>query len=102
MQLKAGTRWKSSVCETQVMVVKAPAEDVDLTCGGAPMVPLDADPVAGVTLDPNRAGGTLLGKRYADDAVGLEVLCTKAGEGSLYVGSTALPFKQAKALPSSD
>ncbi len=26
---------------------------------------------------------TLLGKRYADEAVGIEVLCTKAGTGTL-------------------
>jgi hypothetical protein len=46
--------------------------------------------------------GTLLGKRYADEAIGLEVLCTKAGQGSLSVGDTALAVKEAKPLPSSD
>ena len=102
MQLKAGTRLKSSVCETQVMVVKAPPGDVDLTCGGAPMIALDADPAPGVTLDPARAEGTLLGKRYADDDAGIELLCTKPGSGSLWLASAPLAFKQAKALPSSD
>jgi hypothetical protein len=102
MQLKAGTRLKSSVCETQVMVVKAPSGDVDLTCGGTAMVALDAEPAAGATLDPSRAEGTLLGKRYADDEAGIELLCTKPGTGSLWLGDTPLAFKQAKALPSSD
>jgi hypothetical protein len=48
------------------------------------------------------AGGTLLGKRYADDRTGIEVLCTKAGEGSLAIDGEALGTKQAKPLPSSD
>src|SRR5258708_27625081 len=78
MQLKAGTRLKSSVCETQVMVVKAPSGDADLTCGGAPMVGLDADPAPGLTLDPRPPEGTLLGKRYADEDARLALPCTQA------------------------
>jgi len=46
--------------------------------------------------------GTLLGKRYADGDTGLELLCTKAGEGSLSLGGTPLALKEAKPLPSSD
>ena len=82
MQLKPGTRLKSAVCETQVIVVKAPGAELELTCGGAPMVPLE-DAEAGGTLDPAYAGKTLLGKRYAEESAGIELLCTKAGEGSL-------------------
>jgi hypothetical protein len=33
---------------------------------------------------------------------GLEVLCTKAGDGGLSVGDQVLPVKDAKPLPSSD
>ena len=56
---------------------------------------------------PNRAvlaetSGTLLGKRYAHEASGLEVLCTKAGEGGLTVGGEPVPVKAAKPLPASD
>ena len=40
-------------------------------------------------------GGTQLGKRYADEELGLEVLCTKAGEGSISVGETILEVKGA-------
>jgi hypothetical protein len=101
MELKPGTRLRSQVCATEVIVVKAPAGDVDLACGGAPMVPIDAAPGTGSVADGHR-GGTLLGKRYADEAAGLEVLCTKGGEGALSVGSTPLPVKEAKPLPSSD
>jgi hypothetical protein len=101
MELKPGTRLRSQVCSTEVIVVKAPAGDVDLACGGAPMVPLDA--AAGVgSVDGAHRAGTLLGKRYADESGGLEVLCTKAGEGSLSLGGAPLPVKEAKPLPSSD
>ncbi len=48
------------------------------------------------------ASGTLLGKRYGDRGPGLELLCTKAGEGSLSLGDEPLPLKDAKPLPSSD
>lgn len=53
-------------------------------------------------LDPGFAGGTQLGKRYVSDEAGLELLCTKPGEGSLSIGSDVLPTKDAKPLPSSD
>ena len=43
-----------------------------------------------------------LGKRFECTVCGTEVLCTKAGEGALSLGSTPLPVKDAKPLPSSD
>jgi len=46
--------------------------------------------------------GTQLGKRYSDDDLGIELLCTKAGEGSLSVGEAVLADKGAKPLPASD
>jgi len=101
MELKPGTRLRSQVCAAEVIVVKAPAGAVDVCCGGAPMVPLDAAAESHPIDDAHR-GGTLLGKRYADEAAGIELLCTKAGEGSLSLGATALPVKDAKPLPSSD
>jgi len=45
---------------------------------------------------------TRLGKRYEDADTGLEVLCTKAGKGSLSLNGRALPVKAPKPLPSSD
>jgi len=101
MELKPGTRLRSQVCSAEVIVVKAPAGAVDLCCGGAPMVAVDAAPEAR-PIDAAHQGGTLLGKRYADEAAGLEILCTKGGEGSLSLGATPLPLKEAKPLPSSD
>jgi len=35
LQLKAGARFQSVVCSTEIVVVKAPADPVDLCCGGA-------------------------------------------------------------------
>ena len=42
-----------------------------------------------------------MGKRYGDDA-GTEVLVTRAGAGSLSIGSIPLTTKEAKPLPASD
>jgi hypothetical protein len=101
MQVKAGTRLRSAVDACEVVVVRAPSEPVDLRCGGQPFRGIDeegapADLVAGFD------GGTQLGKRYADEELGLEVLCTKAGQGSISVGDAILEVKGAKPLPASD
>lgn len=101
MELSAGSRWRSAVDATEVVVVRPPTSDVDLECGGAPMVAIGADPPGGAVAAEHR-NGTQLGKRYVDGEVGLEVLCTKAGEGSLAVSGRALALKEAKPLPSSD
>jgi hypothetical protein len=100
VQLKPGTRLESVTCGTQVVVVKAPADDVDLRCGGEPMQEIGA----GGERRPMTGAGdaTLVGKRYADEELGIELLCTRAGEGSLSVGDRPLPVKGAKPLPSSD
>lgn len=102
MELRPGLRLESATCDTQVVVVKAPkdATDVDVRCGGQPMRELgtggDRQAVTG------EGEGTLLGKRYADEEVGLELLCTQAGTGSLTLGDQPLLVKGAKPLPSSD
>ena len=100
-QLKAGTRLRSSVCATEVMVVMAPAGDVELNCGGAEMIGIADDPPGGSVAE-DASGGTQMGKRYTNEAGDLEVLCTKPGEGSLSSGGTPLAIKGAKPLPSSD
>ena len=43
-----------------------------------------------------------LGRRYVDEETGIQVLCTKAGEGSLYVDDREMEVQQPRALPSSD
>lgn len=103
MELQAGARLRSATCSTEVIVVRASGSDVDLRCGGEPMVGFDALPAAGVTAPAGGSGaGSLLGKRYADADGAIEILCTKAGAGSLSVGPTPLVLKEAKPLPSSD
>ena len=37
VQIKAGTKLFSAVCDTQIMVLRVPADDLDVTCGGLPM-----------------------------------------------------------------
>ncbi len=101
-EIKPGTRMRSAVCATEVMVVAAPKDEgVELACGGAPMLAIDAEPGGGEP-SPDFKEGTQLGKRYVNEAGSLEVLCTKPGEGSLSVGGTALAIKGAKPLPASD
>ena len=101
LQLKAGTRLRSVTDTTEVVVVKTPGEPVDLRCGGRPLVAMDAE-VTSQGIEPGFDGGTQLGKRYADEALGLEILCTKGGGGALSVGEAVLEVKGAKPLPASD
>lgn len=99
--IKNGTRLKSQVCETQIIVVRSSEALDDLRAGGAPMIPVTDEVDASLTLDESLSSGAQMGKRYVDDA-GAEVLVTKAGAGSLSVGSTPLTIKEAKPLPASD
>ena len=101
-ELKAGSRLRSAVCDTEVAVVRAPKREVVLSCGGHPMLPAGESPPAGASLDPSHASGTALGKRFEDADSGLEVLCTKSGAGSLAVDGVTVEQKDAKPLPSSD
>lgn len=101
MELSAGSRWRSAVDTTEVIVVRPATGDVVLECGGHPMVPVGAEPPGGEIADGCN-GGTLLGKRYVDDEAGIEVLCTTAGDGSLGLSGRPLELKSAKPLPSSD
>jgi hypothetical protein len=99
--IKAGTRLRSQVCETQVIIVKSAESLADLRAGGAPMVGIDAEIAPHATLDPDFAGGSVLGKRYIGDG-GAEVLVTKAGRGTLSLGDAPLQLKEANPLPASD
>lgn len=96
--MKAGTRLKSAVCDTEVMVIRG--ADVVVECGGAPMA--EARPASREAINPAFATGTLIGKRYVDSAGTVELLCVKPGQGSLSIGGVALQVKEAKPLPASD
>jgi hypothetical protein len=99
MQLRPGLRLNSAVSPAQLIVVRAPEGDVDVRCGGLPMVPADTPPT-----DETRADGEALvmGKRYSDSSGELELLCTKPGAGGLSLGDEPLAIKAAKPLPASD
>jgi len=102
MILKVGNRYRSQVCSTEVVVVR-PGNGADvLTCGGHPMVEIIEAGPTGLSPIEGLDGGTLIGKRYTDASGSLEVLVTKAGAGSLGLGSEPLTVKEAKPLPASD
>jgi hypothetical protein len=103
VQLTPGGRFRSAVCDTEVVVVRPPAAaGAFLSCGGVPMVPRGEQPDGPASIRDGHDGGTKLGKRYglADDPV--EVLVTKAGQGALSLSGRLLEAKDPKPLPSSD
>jgi hypothetical protein len=103
VKLTPGTRLRSVTDTTEVVVVRASAEEeLDLWCGGAAMAPQGTDVPSGAQPSAGFDEGTKVGKRYEDSEAGLEVLCTKAGPGSLSIGARTLTQKDAKPLPSSD
>lgn len=101
MHLKPGQRLASTVCDAEFVVVKAPDADVEVGCGGAPLVEAGTDAERGAP-DESIGDAALLGKRYADEELGLELLCSKAGSGAVTLNGAPLPLKGAKPLPSSD
>jgi hypothetical protein len=102
MKLNVGQTLYSTVDSTAVIVVRAPDADVTITCGGEQMTAeKPADSADSAAAAPTQ-DGTLLGKRYADEDLGLELLCTKPGPGALEVNGAPLQIKQAKPLPASD
>ena len=101
MGLKTGARLQSQVCDGEIMVVLAPADDLQLTCGGAPMV--DAGQAGDkLAIDPEHAVPIVIGKRYVTEDESLEVLCVKGGEGSLAANGQLLLLKDTKQLPKTD
>jgi len=103
MKPRVGQTLSSPVDTTTVIVVRAPDADLELTCAGISLY----DAKGGVAApegeaDAEQMAGTQLGKRYSDDDLGLELLITKAGQGTLAVNGTPLPLRDAKPLPASD
>jgi hypothetical protein len=96
--MKPGSKLKSAVCDTEVMVIRCGAGQIE--CGGAPMG--EDKPAALGEISPDFAGGSLIGKRYVDAGGQFELLCVKGGKGSLAVDGVALVTKDAKPLPASD
>lgn len=99
--VRPGLRFRSAVCETEVVIVRAGRDDVALECGGIAMV-LGPGALLGEGPVPGLDAGSVLGKRYVDAGGVIEVLCVHAGKGSLAVAGDLLQLVSAKQLPSSD
>ncbi|MBV9509936.1 MAG: hypothetical protein JO303_06620 [Caulobacteraceae bacterium] len=102
MILKPGSRWKSAVSNAEVVVVRAPKDEAALASGGHPMVAFGAQPPAGLSAAADLSEELLVGKRYFDEESGTEILCSKAGVGSLTLNERPLLRRDAKPLPASD
>ncbi len=96
--MKPGTKLKSIVCDTEVMLIRCGEGTVE--CGGSAMAEAKPDTLAALSED--HSGGSLMGKRYVDASGAFELLCVKPGKGSLAVNGVALTIKDAKPLPASD
>jgi hypothetical protein len=116
VKFRAGQQLVSAVDSTAVIVIRAPAAECTLTCGGVAMAAPDqagtgqagtgqagtVQPVPAAQPDPSLMGGTQIGKRYVDEADTIQVLCTKAGHGTLALDGKPLVLQAAKPLPASD
>lgn len=102
MDIKPGSRWKSAVCDAQMVVVRPPKAAGELQCGGVAVLDLNDAATPSGDVQPDHAGGVLVGKRYTDADSGIEVLGAKAGKGSLAFDGRVLQLKDAKPLPASD
>jgi hypothetical protein len=102
MTLKPGTRLFSAVCATEMITVKVPKDEVELTIGGAAPVLTASSRTGAGTVADGHGGGAAMGKRYVDAADTIELLCTKPGAGVPAVNGVLLEMKGAKALPASD
>lgn len=101
MTLKPGMRVFSAVCATEMITVKAPGNEVELTIGGVTPVTDASQRGTGSVVD-GFGGGIAMGKRYVNADDTLELLCTKAGDGAPAVDGVLLSIKEAKPLPASD
>jgi hypothetical protein len=102
IKLVAGARLASAVCAARAIVIHPTSAQGVLSCGGVPMEELGKATSTATQLAVPEPGQALTGKRYVDEASGLEVLCTKAGRGAFAFAGRPLTLKQPKPLPNSD
>lgn len=108
MQTKPGLKLRGTTCATEVVVVRPAAGDVEIACCGAQMTDAQTDTAATAPTSAEHGAQSraehdvLLGKRYADEESGLELLCSKPGAGPLTVDGRELEIKGPKPLPASD
>jgi hypothetical protein len=103
VQWTPGSRLKSVVCDTEVVVVRPPTgATAVISCGGRPMVAHGADVDRRQPTVEGHEGPTVLGKRYGVEGDQVEVLVTKVGAGALGLNEALMTTKDPKPLPSSD
>ena len=100
--LSPGVRLASAVCTTEVVVVRVGDAQAVIECGGLPMRAAGTPPTPGAVPAPGLDGGSLIGKRYGGADAPVELLCVKAGAGTLAAGGHVLDQRSAKPLPASD
>ncbi|WP_305092920.1 hypothetical protein [Prescottella sp. R16] len=89
---------RSATSAAELIVIRIPAQDVDIRCDGVAMV----TPESAGTPEGATSGEIQLGKRYCNTDGSVELLCTKPGSGTLTVGDEPLGVKAPKAMPASD
>lgn len=99
LQLRPGQSLFSTVDTTSVVVIKAPSVPVTVSVSGAEVS--DVKPVD-TPADITNGRGVQIGKRYVDDTVGIELLASKAGTGTLEINGNEMSIKDTKPLPASD
>ncbi len=102
LTLKPGTRLFGAACTSEFVVVKAPADAIDVQIGGHPAVTSADERSSDLTVTTGADDKPAMGKRYVDADDIIELLCTKPGDGAPAIGGDLLSQKDAKALPASD
>lgn len=102
MKLKAGLQIKSAVDDARFVVVRAPSVPVELRYAGTELLGPDSPDTTATPIANTDGPGTENGKRYADQAGSIELLCLKGGAGMLTMDGVALAIKSPKRLPSSE
>ena len=103
MKPRPGQALASPVDTTTVIVVRAPDREVSITCAGVGMWdPKGGGEAPAGAADPGQLAGSVLGKRYASEELGLELLCTKPGQGTIAVNGVPLAQLGPRPLPASD
>jgi|SRR5271154_2670523 len=95
--------WKSPVSIPEVVIVRPAKTALKLECGGHPMIVTNEERLSGLGVSMDDSASLFMGKRcYFDGELGLEVLASKAGAGSLSLHGRVLLIEAANALSSSD
>ena len=77
LTLKPGTRLFGAACTSEFVVVRAPADGVEVRIGGHPAVTSADERSDDLTVTTDADAKPLMGKRYVDADDTIELLCTR-------------------------